>query len=45
MSAMIVKPAERVQLKPPVAATREELRRLLVEMIRRNEAERRAKPR
>ena len=45
MAAMIVKPAELVQLKSSATATREDLRRLLIEMIRRNEAQRKAKPR
>jgi hypothetical protein len=44
MAENVVKQPELVQLKtPPAAQTREDLRRLLVEMIRRNEAERKAK--
>jgi hypothetical protein len=45
MTANPSKSVEQVRLKPPPAATLEELRRLLVEMIRRNEAQRKAHPR
>lgn len=43
MAIKIDKPPELVQLKPPALPTREDLRRLLLDKIRRNEALRKAK--